>query len=448
MKKRYFLIPLIVLGVMFFITSFTLRVKMSSDNQSQFENQQEESNNNNDRSINENNMVSFGTYSSSPKREFYFIINDDILQNTGYLLKLDGNNGYSVIQVTSTQIEIISNSTRIAYYLKSNLEKGNCLYITLNYTNNVLKLDAYIYKYNNGWQPITIVSNQTIYIGSTTNGYYNSATMHERMNYSSSHTFQFNEYLVYPYDANVITYNTNDSSLYIDFTINNGYSIMPYYSIWEDLSSNAEYNLLTLNIDNSGYYYTLDLQPNYYELHKGRLKLVLRNDELSTESIIMTTTEWITNQNFICLYLVDNTQNTWFFDLGIMECLINDLGQFSFSVYDSIETTTPITIDSINFENCNCGRIDMSNVTTDQYQYIANNTLRNQLNTTYLIGYENGINGETAISPFVNLMTNVFGGVNQILSLQILPGIKLWFFIAIPMFFIVLFTILKIWKHN
>lgn len=443
MKKRYFLIPLIVLGVMIIIAPFALRVKMASDNQQQ---QEQEDNNNNDRSINEQNMVSYGTYSSNPCREFYFLINDDIINNTGYLLQFDGSNHTSYIQVTSTQIDIYSNYSRLAYYLKSNLDIGNCLYVTLNYTNNVLKVSVYIYKYNNGWQPTTIISNTTIYIGSTTNGYYNSATMHERMNYSSGHTFQFNDELLYPYDVNVVNYNTNDSSLYINYSINNGYSIMPYYDIWQDDSLNAEYNLLILNVDNFDFYYTLDIQPNYVESHVGRIKLVMRNDELGTETIIDSISD-ITNKYFYSLYLIHDSQNHFYFNLGIMECEVNDYGQFSFDEVDLLESSS-ITIDSINFENCVCGRIDMTNITTDQYRYIADQTLRNQLNITYLIGYENGLNGETAISPFVNLMTQVFGGVNQVLSLQILPGIKLWYFIAIPMFFIVLFTILKIWKHN
>lgn len=66
----------------------------------------------------------------------------------------------------------------------------------------------------------------------------------------------------------------------------------------------------------------------------------------------------------------------------------------------------------------------------------------------YNRGYNAGMQGENAISSFINILTSIFTGIGAIFSIELFPHITIGLFLLVPLFFGVLGLILWIWRHN
>ena len=85
------------------------------------------------------------------------------------------------------------------------------------------------------------------------------------------------------------------------------------------------------------------------------------------------------------------------------------------------------------------------------YQLNANNYYfdfapRNQDNSIYNEGYEQGKSEQTQSEEIWQLFDVIFDVTNNILSVEILPGIRLWYLVGIPIFFLLLQFILNLFR--
>lgn len=80
----------------------------------------------------------------------------------------------------------------------------------------------------------------------------------------------------------------------------------------------------------------------------------------------------------------------------------------------------------------------------NEYNFIF--TPRNQDNSIYYEGYEQGRNDQTQSEEIWQLFDVIFNVANNILSIEILPGIKLWYLVGIPVFFLLLQFILNLFR--
>lgn len=71
---------------------------------------------------------------------------------------------------------------------------------------------------------------------------------------------------------------------------------------------------------------------------------------------------------------------------------------------------------------------------------------RNHDNTVYQEGYEQGKNDQTQSEEIWQLFDVIFNVANNILSVEILPGIRLWYLVGIPVFFLLLQFILNLFR--
>lgn len=71
---------------------------------------------------------------------------------------------------------------------------------------------------------------------------------------------------------------------------------------------------------------------------------------------------------------------------------------------------------------------------------------RNQNNDIYYEGYEQGMKDQIQSSDIWQLFDAIFNVANNVLSIEILPGIRLWYLIGIPVFFLLLQFILNLFR--
>lgn len=97
--------------------------------------------------------------------------------------------------------------------------------------------------------------------------------------------------------------------------------------------------------------------------------------------------------------------------------------------------------------------IETADVFNNQQAYELNgNTFnfnfapRNQDNTIYYEGYEQGMTDQLQSSDIWQLFDTIFNVANNVLSIEILPGIRIWYLIGIPVFFLLLQFILNLFR--
>ena len=71
---------------------------------------------------------------------------------------------------------------------------------------------------------------------------------------------------------------------------------------------------------------------------------------------------------------------------------------------------------------------------------------QNQMNIIYNEGYEQGKSEQTQSEEIWKLFDVIFDVTNDIMSIEILPGIKLWYLVGIPVFFLLLQFILNLFR--
>lgn len=63
-------------------------------------------------------------------------------------------------------------------------------------------------------------------------------------------------------------------------------------------------------------------------------------------------------------------------------------------------------------------------------------------------GYDDGAQGNNAISSAVNVLKSIFSAIGAIFTIELFPHITIGLFLLVPLFFGVLGLILWIWRHN
>lgn len=71
---------------------------------------------------------------------------------------------------------------------------------------------------------------------------------------------------------------------------------------------------------------------------------------------------------------------------------------------------------------------------------------RNLDNSVYYDGYEQGKKDQTQSEEIWQLFDVIFDVANNVLSVEILPGIRLWYLVGIPVFFLLLQFILNLFR--
>lgn len=69
-------------------------------------------------------------------------------------------------------------------------------------------------------------------------------------------------------------------------------------------------------------------------------------------------------------------------------------------------------------------------------------------NQGYNNGYTDGQAGETAISPFFNVLSGIFTSIGAIFSIELVPHVPIGLFFLVPLFFAIVGLILFIWRKN
>jgi len=362
------------------------------------------------------------TYSTTSGGIFDLFVRSD-QSNLLIRYSTNGSNNASIINTNLP----ISQTYQVYMYLATNgLELHFVIYAAGDYTQPLFERD-----FDRDFEQYYYV-----YAGRNFPFYYrydnNNSAVFNSNNFLSFQVTNVTNYPVYPYFD---LYNTTD--IYIK----------EYKRVWSESLENGYIVLLdfydTLNE------YELRLYPNYNSNQRS-INITTLYGRLELYNTAYNRVEYFINnfQNNENIVIKNDLTNLTIYILTPM--FSNTVGaSWESSVYYSLNTGGYEVVSS-NIEEVNYSMIvESTSIIAEEVNIqVLYDIYAWSIADLYNEGYYDGQNGENAISPFVNLITTVFTGIDSILQIEMIPHIKLWYFIAIPLTFVVLWGLFKIFKSH
>lgn len=236
---------------------------------------------------------------------------------------------------------------------------------------------------------------------------------------------------------------------------NNYYYFKELTRVWDDTYNNNEYVDLVSFIDSADNEYIIRL----FRPLPAERSVITRDTYLqlydNTNNILYYNKLYDKEESFNIYY---DDYNGYIHFYHMRQNILN--GNIQFVEYDHIYNftgTRKLSSISCDLELVSSASFTDSTILTgsgineEVLLYSLNRIVSNWdtvYNNGYNAGYTAGQAGENSISPFVNIITTVFTGIDSVLQIEMIPHIKLWYFIAIPLTFVILWGVFKIFKSH
>ena len=467
MKKLIKCTALLMIAVLSVIPLFLIKANASGSNQQQPTEEEEQENNGGERALESNFLFSTtyigysATSNNNKQAQIYIEINNDILTNTndyyicGYSTTASNmttfNTGISVRKIGQyIQVDTVnsSNERTTEYYALSNLQLNDVLLFCISSTGTYY---LYHYRYiNQNWQNIQLIKQYTTTKNATWTFNKNIAllTATKTIPLNTTYTTFDSNYVLAIQSQTTNTYNT----IYIDQAKYNNIYIKEWGEQWENIPQGNRNVLLARIYDGESY---LDVDITLIQ-NSENAWLHCEYYDATQETITDLGTYKQYNKNDLVTIRGDNsTSQQTTVTINVVKQKVEVQNNSITITYENKANFYMVTspIDKAIFYNIASGY----NTTTSQTQIqiaqkICGQTPIGALKDAYDVGkqegYESGLQGQTAITPFFAIIGNIFGGIGDILEIELAPHLPLGIFIAIPLFFGAVGFIFWLWRRS